>query len=1416
MPEATSIRSRARLLCACIGASTLGLGVPGPAPAQIPAGSPVYLDDSPRTADALIRAQDLAAAGNIDEAVAILQDLLDTDATFLIADPADPDLYITVRVRVQRAILSNPEILAAYRRTQTPIAERQLAEGMLELVERSRLLTTPGLIAALRLAQNELEEARFEAAWWRIEQLDRHPDRRAHHGALAAQLLAHIARYAGYDAEREDPSLRRAIAERLAQWRSDAGLDPATVAASDRPHIEPVLSPAFPGEPVELDGLLARPLWSAFLGEPMRLPGAGDRTRDDTPPNARFLDVWPVVHADHVFINDGQTISAWNRFTLTEKWRIRIALTEDAANARYRGLDEPSTLAVSGNTVVAITGTLGSASQFTDRLALALDAETGRVRWARRIADFNEPVLEESTLRGGVVIDQGTVTVTAVKDVTRRRLESVYAIGLDLVTGDLRWVRQIGSAGRLPYGTRNTPVSIPVARSGIIYRADRVGVLAANESATGRVRWARRVAPEFSGRPIPTRPWQVGGPIFVDDVLFSLSPDQLTILAVNPADGTILSRRSAGDLDGPEYLIPLGDLVVGVSANGVVTAPAANLIGDGPSHATSIARFGESGIRGRVVVAGDELLIPTTRGLTIVDPRNPADAREIPLDRPGNLVPLRSQLVVVDDIEVHTYLLWDVAERILRERMTTTPHDAAPAVTYAELAYRANRPQSVLPAIDHALRAIERDPLSSANDDSRARLFRALLDMVQPDERDKVPASFDDAVREQLVDRLGLAAASPIERVAYLMAAGQFYDGIGRPQRAVESYQTILENPALAQSAYTSGRRTVLAEREATDRLSLALRRHGRAIYAAYDAEAERRLRETGEALSPEAFETIARRYPLSLSAPRAWLEAGTRYQRQGRPHLAAFALEEAYATAMTTIGPVNTLTGEIAGRLILQLERSGRLAAAVEQLEAIERDGRITTLTSQGSPLDAVAKLAALRHQIERRERRPRIGPAFGASTEILGWAVLHPTDGGDPLPTDSIMMKSRDDEIALWRLNPRGQLEKIWGDVRAEAFHRVDSTGAYFSRPDRVETRNEPTDWRIVKRDFGTGAELWSTPSLRALLAIDLPQGPENAAPRIDMPLHPGAAATAVTYAIDAATLVVMSRAGACAAFDVATGDLLWKRQETIPIVYDSALSAGVLVLGGVRRPDGAPPRATIPPADWTNTVLTLDARTGDVVSRHDDRAGVRWVQVTEDGHAIIGVDTGVISLDAYRGQVRWRNERDALAESLGAWLFPGRIIVKNLDDELWQIVTETGAAAAEPLDLRNRMIRGYTFNNFNRLGPRLAVSTRYGVCIFDREGALVGVDGRDMLDGLLPAAFADTFFLTLSTEPEEPPVPPDPNSPMQYYALQSFTINSGRLVARSLVEFGSGANPASIALVDGKVLITLGSVTKVIDAP
>ncbi|MBL8746786.1 MAG: PQQ-binding-like beta-propeller repeat protein [Phycisphaerae bacterium] len=1383
----------------------------GAADAQTPA-SPVFVDDSPLAYDGLIRAGELAAVGNLDEAIRVLQNLLDTEAERLLAAPGEPDLFTTVRGRVHAALMSNRPLLDRYRALEEPTAKKLLLSERLEDVERARLLTPSGYEAALRLTQRQIEAAQFHAAARTLAQLDRHPDRAGDLGRDAAELLTLAVSYQGAESSRETK-------ERLASWRREASLPDWNGSPAVIPDI-PTPRTAFASAPAtNLSDLLARPLWSDEMGD--RLPfdsTINPRNMNPTPrEGALWLYAIPTAMGDTIYANDTHTITAWNRFTLSQKWRARI---EPIQGKRYpvgqsQGFEELSGVAADATYVVAL---MGLAIQNTDtprRSLMCMDARSGSVRWTRLLEDFPLSEPADSSLRGPVMIDQGIVVAMVQKDLMRRRLEGSSAIGIDARTGELRWSRPLGSSGSLAYGLRPSIIDAPTVHRGVMFVVNRLGFIAAVETTSGRVHWIRR----WAGRPMTQahadQPWESNSPLVFDDAVFAVTPDRQEIVRLDPATGLVTGRCPASKFDNPDYLVVAGGMLVGVSSTGLVAAELASF---GPDSSTArCARFQAGQIRGRVLAFGDQVMVPVIEGVAVYDPkRGPEPTLRIPLDKPGNVLPLDGQLLVVDDHEIHTYLVWEVADRMLHERMDADPNNPTPAITYAELSYRAGRPEGILPAVDRALNAVERDPLSPTFAADQSRLFKAIFAMVEPPSQAAGRTVLPIDLRGALVQRLDRCASGPSERVACLLASGRYNESTDQPARAVEAYQSVLDSPELASAMFSQGETIVSADFEATRRLRRLVQTNGRALYLPYQGDADRALANLSQTIEPEPFEALARRYPVARASVTAWLEASSRYATRGKSKLAAQALEEGLATANLALDSGDPLVGELTGRLVQHLSRSGLVYPALATLEAFTRDHPNLRMTENNVTLDSGLLAAALQREIDRLDRRPRIGPEPLGAEPMLGWSVLEPVASDAPqVVTDRVLLLSDEDEIAMFKAVGPGPVIRQWGGVKDEEYVWMDSTGVTFARSiGEVEDR---TDFSIIRRDLDTGQVMWQTPPFRTLVPrapIDdlLADATREFVPLIDTPLKHRVPVIELSVLFDRRTMVLIDRMGRVAAFDLESGRHLWSSGTTVNRMHDAKLEAGTLLIGGADGPiDLDKPITDAHAADpMTGIVLSLDARTGQALHRWETTDRVRWVGLAPEGFSIVGLNDSIVSLDAYRGRERWRATARPLADSLAAWIMPGRVLVRTEGNDLFQIRSADGGVRDNALDTRDRLSGGFGTISLRALAQNAALATDLGLAVFNPSGDLIGLDTNERDSGTAFSAFGERFAVTLT--------PPSRNQAngQSAVSLNVFANPSLKIVSRVDIAIGSNGEPGPCALLDGKLLITSGSVTTVVDLP
>jgi len=1367
--------------------------------------TPVYMDDSTAAEEGVARARDQLARGNADEAVDVLRDLLRSQGQRVLALEDEPRLFHSVRDVIHRLLLRNPELFERYLAIESPEARRMLEVGQVVEVERVALLTPAGFEAALRLAQRRLESAQFESAWQTLMQLEDHPQRRTiDPGAEAARLAGLVAEYLPPDAR---------DAATVSRWRDEAGLDPAPeIERIAGPELEEGVTPFEPAPPVDLSGIVSRPLWS----EPLAIQTDEDEEAEEDDPRDRMnrgrrsnspWRVFPTVSGDTIYINDGSSVAAWDRFTLAPRWRTELlpaAEQSEAARARTGAVQRnrrsaavgARTVTITGRWVVAAADEPDIARRDQPTVVVAMDAETGRVRWRTALAAA-APSLEGATIEGRLIVDQGVVLVLVSKDLAERRLDSAQLMALELTTGRPLWLRPLGSTGTLPFASSDSSADLPVTHRGVVYVVDTLGFAAAVETVSGRTRWIRDLAVDRNLL-APREPWAATGAIVRRDSVFAVTPDNLRIVELDGRSGREIASRSAARLLGedqsPLYLLDAGDQLAIVGSSAIYTI-GMDAFADESVRAEPALDLGTESFRGRAVIAGDMALAPTRTGLRSASLTEPGGAEPAltHLEEPGNVLAMESQLVVVDDQAVRTYLLWDVAQRVLTERMERTPTDPTPAVTFAELAYRAGKPDRILPAVRQALGSIERDPLSPRNRTSRARLFRSVLAMVEPDADDPQLGSLSREQFESLLGELGRAASEPEERVQHLMARGRFYESEERIDEAIEAYQRVLDDDRLAAAKMESGAGSMgSAQNVATRSLRRVVRRFGAGVYAPYEVEARRMLEDVPPAAGPEEYARVAQRYPVSRAGAQAWLDAASAYLSRGRPHGAVFALESGLQTAEDALAIDDELVGELAGRLIKLLSQTGRVAAASETLDRLTAQRPMLPLTDRGAPISIDALRAELSDQLALLDRRPEIGLLGDAPPvqSLDGWSVMTPVIRRPVgAPTDMIVMES-EGEIGVWGVAQPTGVSQRWS-VQA------DQHTALLDYDDRsVFLTSRGDGGRVyVRHNIESGDLIWASSPFPELFEID----GEERARTVQTELDGIRSAVEQVVALDDATLLIADRGGRVAAYDKSTGKLLWKLPRTIDVIADMAINAGVIAIAGSRTQDGV--MGSPVPA-----MIVLDSRTGQVQHRVDLETGAaHWVRVTDAAEAIVGTSGAISLYDVFTGRRRWSVGGASGRRTVEAWVFPGRVIAQNDRGELRQIETESGAPLDRALETRERVTSSVPIIG-GAVGDRAAFASTIGILIYDRHGELVGVDHRPTGTAMHPAEFGADRFVTVGM------VAGSIDGEVFYYDLEFFSIRSCALEQRRAV--GLYPTPTRLALLDGRILITSGPGTVVLD--
>ncbi len=1401
--------------------------------------NPVYVDDAPIASDTFSRVRDHLGAGNVDEAVRVLQALLDEQGNRVVAVPGDPDLFISVRESVHRLVLGDARLLDRYRQNLSGRAAAMLERGEIAALESQCLMTSAGFEAALRVAQGRLESAQFEAAYRTLLQLEDHPDRRDEGGRAAAELLTELSRYID----------RNSVKQTAERWSRQMGLGGAQAAAVRWPAAARLrgMGPMDDAAPLRTQGLVNKPLWSSEyapanamqenLGKEIGEPGL--------PRGAEELLVMPTVSGELVFVNDGTTITAWDQFTLAERWRINPAAAEDPAargggrrpgllaQPSYRGWalnpTDVATIAVKGRTAVAATGRALSGSRDGDTRISAVDTQTGRLKWSVELGHL-DPVLADAVVRGPLSIDEGVVVVGARKALAERRLLSLVLVGLDLETGSTIWVRPLGSSGMLPHMSQPGGSESSLIVEGVVYRGDRLGAIGAFEVATGRPVWVRRAPVDAMSVRDSAVAWRIGGPIVDGESLFVLAPDQRAILRLNRQTGAIVSQRSTDrfGLTPPDYIVQVGRFLAGISADQIGFL-SIDQFEDGPVQPT--ARLLPPGVHGRVVVAGDRLVAPVPTGLAIFDPATPkAEPARIDLDMPGTVLPVESQLIVADDSRLHSYLLWEVAETMLTSRMKAGPDDPSPAVTFAELAYRAGRPERILEAADAALRAIDARPGTESSTSAARRLFEALREMTTNslearDPRAETaggvrggPRLEDPALIAALVERMGRCASAPDDRVTYLMALGRVEEAAGRGASAVAAYQRVLDDAVLGGSTWRGVQLSVRADLEATRRIEQMVESNGPGVYQQQEAAAADALAALGPDATPEQLAEIAARYPLSTAVPRAYLMMASAYTAPEQDQQRLGALESGLRASVRVPGADAAVVGRLAGELVDALYSRGQIAPAANALRLANEYFPDAPLRAGDRLLDARALAVELDDQLVRTVRWPRIGPISREGVQLVGRVtLLEPLLPGNRPASPTCFMTAREDEVALWSIaaaRPGELVGKAWQTNLGGAqptLLRADSDGAY------VLLTSAGSAGQIMRVPAVAGGKTWTSEKLLNLLdpkeikGVRRPADGEGATVFFPTP-QDGILSTAdLTATMDDRTIVIVQRGGKAAAFDTDTGRTLWSAATPVNRVYDVDVAGSVLVIAG----DMEIPAAGGGVADLQPIVQTIDARTGKPLQRLSDVGGrTHWVRASPDGSSLLlGLDRAVMCLDLGSGRSNWVLTLPELVPVSQAWIVGDRVVMVAPDRMLWQASLSTGRLRPQPLDApRSHMEDVRPLEAFAAGASEttdVVISTGQGIVVFGPEGELRGVDALGGFESMLPPRPAHGRAVTIETIADSR----TPDGLMVFQIHQMETATAMLLDSKSIE---LGAHPMSMTVLDGRIVISGGGMTLVLSAP
>lgn len=1304
-------------------------------------GATVFVDDSTAAQSVMRSLPSLIRAGNQAEAVRSLQRVLETAGDRLVPSDNDANLFISVRQAVHGRLLADAGLLERYRTEFTVRADRLFQEGSFAQVEREYLLTGPGRSAALMVARERFGLARFHAAALALAQLEGHPD--LHKDAQAAELLTLVA------AQVDDAS----VAARAQAWRQAAGLEPAVLPSIAIPPPASVLRRD--ASVLEGGGLPSNmprePLWVQAIDRDLPT-GPDDRLPTVRGFDARGGPFWilPSVAGDTILINDGATISAWDRFALRLRWRTSILpegpLRESLVLTRqeqtdWRAIEAPNMLALDARAAYASMGLHTATSVDIASGIVAVELATGRRLWSVEPRTIDQRYAL-ANVRGGPVAAEGRVVFGLREDFRSGRQVSLALVGLDTRTGEVAWARTMGSAGTGWARSNRAPGAGGIVHAGIVYWYDPMGIVAAYDAHDGRPLWLRRFElPQIiRQRADAEGAWAIQAPVMADGWLVTLVGGQDMIYRLDPMSGRVEGGTTTFAMGDAKYLVGLGSTVAAVGPSSVVFFEPTNLSPNMvPRDGSRIADF-RAAITGRAVPAGGRLLAPSGVQAVLIDPatgRSQGPVIELP--RAGALLPLDDQLIIADTAVLTSLMHADVATRALDDRLRDNPDDVASLVSLVLLAERRQVLNTVPAAADRALQALAKS-IEQGGAHARLarvegrRLFEALLSMLHTMVR-QADAEIDQPLPDQLADLALRAAPDPIARARTLLTVSDLRDRQGRGAQALTHLLEVLADTALRDVRLPDN--NMLAGVRATRRIAALLPMHGYEIIEPHEPAAAQALQhaQPGPAGDVQRL-AIASTLPISAAALQAYTDVARHAHEAGDIARAARAYRKALDIARllrTSDGPVDSARVAALGASLTHVLAQG------DHIAAAARTRARLTLIAPIEDTDAPST-ESLAQRFAQRTRAAEIGDRPVAVDQRLdGWRLLPPLSvtNDASLPEHLVLISGH--MVGLWALSPdlgpiegepfeadpRGPLEMVWSSTFDPAtppiLLSVDRHRALF-----VWTQEGTPRLRAVSL---FDASSWTSPPFEELFDAPLREpvlGDRGA--HVSALTATGQQADPLGWIIahDHALAAIVRRDGLLAILDMDTGKVNAARRPGLGTVMDVAVAAGrVWVMGSAEAPGSQRAGALDTMGLWAFN------ETGQLVAR---RIGTleapRWISAVDDGSLVVATYASIERV-APSGQdtelkVLWNAvDRPAINAAMG-WVLGDVLAVLSTRGDVALARLEDGKFASEPTPLN--LVEGEV-PRLSRQQDRVLVLSSQGLLILNASGQTTG---RDALRG------------------------------------------------------------------------------------
>ncbi|UCE59235.1 MAG: PQQ-binding-like beta-propeller repeat protein [Phycisphaerales bacterium] len=931
--------------------------------------SNIYLNDSLEASDAIAKAGKLADAGRWTEAAELLRQTLESAGDGLVR--VSKGRYVGIRAYINDIICTWPqEGLDAYRarHERDTISALEASSGSRDLQHLLNLFDQHFCTAAAARFADTIAQLAIEAGDLTLARrvyqrvLVHHPDGKQYDSRYRAMLVVLSIMLGDSQVDLTsidaDTTIRfqgsdRPVQQVVAELRdSFAGL---------HQEIPPEEWPVFGGGPernrtgestVDELGLL----WRSDVFKPAGTAVEEDDFVEDDdvgagPDDGRALSIQPVVSGDLVFVQRCREIIALHLNSGVVAWRFRA---DDAPEAGYNELaSQPSrwdSVTIHDNRVyAALPGDIipyyGYESAQSAPELVCLGAATGTPEWrSDNAALAKQP--SELSFDSSPVIAHGRLYVVG----RRRRsfgFEDCYLYCLSAVNGRMIFRSHLGSASTGTFGTRQPTLTMVTLEGDTAYVCSNLGSIAAVSAHTGAVRWLRLY--DRKGRESHTpdwhsaelAPWAFNPILFDSGRLICLPVAASSVLMLAADDGRLIRSIPCSELGSVETLLGVKSDILCTAGEEVSCYD----LSKGERKWSAPLPTGAS-LHGRGLWVGGRVVIPTRSGLVGYDVADGtrSEATWGASGTGGNLLALPDQLLVAGGDSITAYVhkaeLWNA----LRSRMAAYPSDPLPALELAEVAFRGAEFDEAFKVLDEAVRRAG-GFLEAIEPSLKRRFFDDILMFVDVLSGRSL---LDESRLETLFNLVSQCPPDTAAHLRYRLEFAGLYEQAGQPAKALSLYHQVLRDRSLRELALIRrGDSSDLRGVNPEDKIAELIQRNGKSIYAAYEAQAQRRL-EMGQDLGDvDVLSQVVETFPNSDAAPRALIAHGELLVKAGNPGEAAGLFSRAYHRF-----PRHVNRPELIRKIADAFEQAGRAENAYRWLTKAAREHPGVTTDYKGKSI--------------------------------------------------------------------------------------------------------------------------------------------------------------------------------------------------------------------------------------------------------------------------------------------------------------------------------------------------------------------------------------------------------------------------------------------------------------------------------